>query len=125
MISLKIKIFTSYLLKLTKILIIFFIFPIFQVKILNFKEIKSHFCGLKRIKNPTIIYFYLSQNLRNFQNNFMNLKISKLFFFLRVTLHFLCVMTIDPTQIGCLIDFSSAILFLSSYNEIKMKKNSI
>jgi len=48
LISLKIRIFTSYLLKITKIMIIFFIFPIFQVKILNFKEIKSHFCrGLK------------------------------------------------------------------------------
>jgi hypothetical protein len=50
----------------------------YEVKILNFKEIKSHFCrGLK-------IYFYFSQNLTNFQNNFINLKIFKLFFFLRV-----------------------------------------
>jgi len=44
LISLKVRIFTSYLLELTKILIILFIFPIFQVKILNFKEIKFQFC---------------------------------------------------------------------------------
>jgi hypothetical protein len=49
---------------------------------------------LYMFENSPVIYFYLSQNLCTLQNNFKNLKFFKLFFFLRVTLPFLCVMTI-------------------------------